>query len=328
MTLVKCHHDPRCKQRESPVKIVLFGKNGQLGWELQRALAPLGTLIAFSSVEADFSQPEGVVRILREVRPDVIINAAAFTAVDRAESEPQQAHLLNALTVDAIAKEAQRSGAWLVHYSTDYVFPGSGDRPWKEEDEPAPLNVYGQSKLAGERAVQTQCAKHLIFRTSWVYASRGTNFAKTMLRLATSRHQLSVINDQFGAPTGADLLADCTAHALLRALNSPEVAGLYHLTASGVTTWYDYACLLFAEARNAGITLTLKQPDPVPTSQYPTPAQRPLNSRLNNRHFQQTFGLRLPEWQVGVQRMLSEITTPQDRWPTVDVADNKSGKHE
>ncbi|WP_338556598.1 dTDP-4-dehydrorhamnose reductase [Erwinia sp. E_sp_B04_7] len=310
------------------MKIVLFGKNGQLGWELQRALAPLGTLTAFSSAEADFTDPAGVVQILRELRPDAIINAAAYTAVDRAESEPQQAFLLNELTVEAIAKEAQLSGAWLVHYSTDYVFPGSGDRPWTEENTPAPLNVYGHSKLAGELAVQRHCAKHLIFRTSWVYASRGNNFARTMLRLATSRSQLSVINDQYGAPTGADLLADCTAHALLRALNSPEVAGLYHLTASGVTSWYDYACMLFTEARHAGIALTLKQPDPVPTSQYPTPAQRPLNSRLNNRHFQQTFGLTLPEWQVGVKRMLSEITTPQDRWPTADVADNKSGKNE
>lgn len=192
----------------------------------------------------DFSNPEGVAETVKRIRPDVIVNAAAHTAVDKAESEPEFAQLLNATSVESIAKAANEVGAWVIHYSTDYVFPGNGDTPWLEMDATAPLNVYGETKLAGEKALQEHCAKHLIFRTSWVYAGKGNNFAKTMLRLAKEREELAVINDQFGAPTGAELLADCTAHAIRVALNKPDVAGLYHLVASGTTTWYDYAALV------------------------------------------------------------------------------------
>ncbi|MET6678383.1 dTDP-4-dehydrorhamnose reductase [Citrobacter amalonaticus] len=295
------------------MNILLFGKTGQVGWELQRSLAPLGNLIALdvhsTDYCGDFSNPQGVAETVRRIRPDVIVNAAAHTAVDKAESEIEFAQLLNAISVEAIAKAAAEVGAWVVHYSTDYVFPGTGTTAWRETDETAPLNVYGETKLAGEKALQENCAKHLIFRTSWVYAGKGNNFAKTMLRLAKDRAEMSVINDQYGAPTGAELLADCTAHAIRVALNKPDVAGLYHLVAGGTTTWYDYASLVFAEARNAGVDLALTNLKAVPTSAYPTPARRPGNSRLNTEKFQHNFGLVLPQWENGVKRMLNELFT-------------------
>lgn len=251
------------------MNILLFGKTGQVGWELQRALAPLGNLIALdvhsTDYCGDFSNPEGVAETVKKIRPDVIVNAAAHTAVDKAESEPEFAQLLNATSVEAIAKAANEVGAWVIHYSTDYVFPGTGEIPWQETDATAPLNVYGETKLAGEKALQKHCAKHIIFRTSWVYAGKGNNFAKTMLRLAKEREELAVINDQFGAPTGAELLADCTAHAIRVAVDKPEVAGLYHLVAGGTTTWHDYAALVFEEARKAGINLALNKLNAVPT---------------------------------------------------------------
>lgn len=295
------------------MNILLFGKSGQVGWELQRALAPLGNLTAldFNSTDfcGDFTNPEGVAETVRRLQPDVIVNAAAHTAVDKAESEPDLAYLLNAQSVEAIAREAQKLGAWVVHYSTDYVFPGDGETPWKETDATGPLNVYGETKLAGEQVLQQHCDKHLIFRTSWVYAGKGNNFAKTMLNLAKTRDTLSIISDQFGAPTGAELLADCTAHAIRTALVKPEVAGLYHLVASGMTTWADYAELVFAKARQAGIELAVQDIKKVPTSAYPTPARRPSNSRLSTKKFQSTFNLQLPQWQVGVERMLEELFT-------------------
>ncbi|WP_414164200.1 dTDP-4-dehydrorhamnose reductase [Superficieibacter sp. BNK-5] len=295
------------------MNILLFGKSGQVGWELQRALAPLGNLTAldFNSSDfcGDFTNPEGVAETVRRLQPDVIVNAAAHTAVDKAESEPDLAYLLNAQSVEAIAREAQKLGAWVVHYSTDYVFPGDGETPWKETDATGPLNVYGETKLAGEQVLQQHCDKHLIFRTSWVYAGKGNNFAKTMLNLAKTRDTLSIISDQFGAPTGAELLADCTAHAIRTALVKPEVAGLYHLVASGMTTWADYAELVFAKARQAGIELAVQDIKKVPTSAYPTPARRPSNSRLSTEKFQSTFNLQLPQWQVGVERMLEELFT-------------------
>jgi len=295
------------------MNILLFGKSGQVGWELQRALAPLGNLTAldFNSTDfcGDFTKPEGVAETVRRLRPDVIVNAAAHTAVDKAESEPDLAYLLNAQSVEAIAHEAQKLGAWVVHYSTDYVFPGDGEMPWTETDATGPLNVYGETKLAGEQALQQHCDKHLIFRTSWVYAGKGNNFAKTMLNLAKTRDTLSIISDQFGAPTGAELLADCTAHAIRTALLKPEVAGLYHLVASGITTWADYAELVFAQARQAGIELAVQEVKKVPTSAYPTPARRPNNSRLSTEKFQSMFDLQLPQWQAGVERMLAELFT-------------------
>ena len=291
--------------------ILLFGCNGQVGWELQRSLAPLGKVTALGSNSADycgdFCNPEGVAETVRLLKPDFIVNAAAHTAVDKAESEREFAELLNMTTVEVLAKEAEAIGAWLVHYSTDYVFDGSGDTAWKETDSVAPVNTYGETKLAGEQAIQRHCSKYLIFRTSWVYAARGANFAKTMLRFGKERAEMSVINDQFGAPTGAELLADCTAHAIRTAQQKPEVAGLYHLIASGVTSWHEYASFVFEEAREMGIELAVNQLNSVPHSVFPTPAKRPHNSRLNTDKLQTTFGLALPNWKQGVKHMLTEI---------------------
>ena len=294
-------------------KILLLGKGGQVGWELQRSLSVLGevTALDFDSTEhcGDFSNPEGVAATVRALAPDVIVNAAAHTAVDKAESEPDFARKLNATTPGLIAQEAAKLNALLVHYSTDYVFDGSGDKPWAETDATGPLSVYGSTKLEGEELIRASGAKHIILRTSWVYAARGGNFAKTMLRLAQERDRLTVINDQFGAPTGADLLADVTAHAIRHLVSKPEDGGLYHCVAGGVTTWFDYAKFVIEQAQKIKPELQIKATDiaPVPTSAFPTPAKRPNNSRLNTAKLQHTFGLSLPHWQHGVQRMLSEI---------------------
>lgn len=298
------------------MKILLLGKNGQVGWELQRSLAPLGELIALDrhSTEhcGDISKLAELADTVRNVRPDVIVNAAAHTAVDKAESEPELAHTLNAQAPEVLAMEAAKLGAWLVHYSTDYVFDGSGDKPWLETDPTSPLSVYGASKLAGEALITRHCPQHLIFRTSWVYAARGGNFAKTMLRLAQERDKLTVINDQFGAPTGADLIADITAHAIRQVTTAGKVqklAGIYHLVASGETTWFDYAKHVIAQAQQVQTAIKIKAAEilPVPTSAFPTAASRPHNSRLSTHKLQQTFGLTLPPWQTGVNRMLAEI---------------------
>jgi dTDP-4-dehydrorhamnose reductase len=296
-----------------PVKILLFGKGGQVGWELQRSLAPLGEVVAvdFDSTDlcGDFTNLAGLAETIRQVKPSMIVNAAAHTAVDKAESEPDLARTINALAPGVIAAEAQKLGAWLVHYSTDYVFDGSGNQAWKESDTPSPLSVYGQTKLEGEQAVAANCAKHLIFRTSWVYAARGGNFAKTMLRLAKERDSLSVIDDQIGAPTGADLLADITALALQCVKTQPELAGLYHLVAAGSTSWHGYAALVIEHSRNAGVDIKVPQNaiHKIATQAYPTPARRPLNSKLNTSKLQAAFNLHLPPWQDGVTRMLTEI---------------------
>jgi dTDP-4-dehydrorhamnose reductase len=294
------------------MKILLFGKGGQVGWELQRSLAPLGELVALdfdsADLHADFSRPEQLAETVLSVRPDVIVNAAAHTAVDKAESEVEFARRLNATSPGVVATVAQQVGALMVHYSTDYVFDGSGSTPWKETDPTGPLSVYGRTKLEGEQLVAANCSRHLIFRTSWVYAARGGNFAKTMLRLARERDRLTVINDQYGAPTGAELLADVTAHAIRDTLCDPAKAGLYHLVAGEETTWHGYARFVLEQAQAAGVEL--KAPpeavDPVPTSAFPTPATRPHNSRLDTRKLQSTFGLTLPHWQAGVARMLRE----------------------
>ena len=298
------------------MKILLFGKGGQVGWELQRSLAPLGSLIAldFDSADGlcgDFTNRAGLAGTVRKVRPDIIVNAAAYTAVDKAESEHELAHRINASAPGVLADEARQLGAWLVHYSTDYVFDGSGTMPWQETDATGPLSVYGETKLDGEHAV-ARCDKHLIFRTSWVYAARGANFAKTMLRLAKERDQLKVINDQIGAPTGADLLADVTAHAIRTVLSQPRLAGLYHLTAGGETSWHGYAQFVIEQARQAGLPILVKPEaiEAIPTSAYPTPAQRPLNSRLDTCKLQAAFGLSLPDWRLGVERMLDEVLKP------------------
>lgn len=294
------------------MKILLLGKNGQVGWELQRSLSVIGKLTALDRLGqdglcGDFSDLNGLRTTIATLKPDVIVNAAAYTAVDQAESEPKLAHLINAQAPELLAQEAAKIGAWLVHYSTDYVFDGSGNNAWEEKDESNPLSEYGRSKLAGEQAIENSGCKYLIFRTSWVFGSRGKNFAKTMLHLATERETLSVINDQVGAPTSAALLADCTAHALLKAIRNPELAGLYHLAASGQTTWYEYAKLVIEHARNIGKELLVTEIKPIGTLDYPTPAKRPYNSRLSTAKFRDSFDLVLPKWQQGVIRMLDEI---------------------
>lgn len=295
------------------MNILLFGKGGQVGWELQRSLSVLGNVTAldFDSTEhcGDFANPAGVAETVRALRPDVIVNAAAHTAVDKAESEVDFARTLNATTPGAIALEAAKLGAWLVHYSTDYVFDGSGSRPWVETDAPAPLSVYGRTKLEGEQMIAQSGARHLILRTSWVYAARGGNFAKTMLRLAQERERLTVIDDQWGAPTGADLLADVTAHAIRHLQQRPEDAGLYHLVAAGETNWNEYAKYVLSVAARHPVAekIIAKEVAPVPTSAFPTPAVRPHNSRLDTTKLRSTFGLTLPHWQTGVARMLTEI---------------------
>ena len=295
------------------MKILLLGKDGQLGWELQRSLSLLGEVVALghhsADLAADFTQPERLAETVRTVRPQLIVNAAAHTAVDRAESEPALARLINATAPGVLAREAQALGAWLVHYSTDYVFDGSGQQPWSEADTPAPLNVYGRSKLEGEEAIRAACPRHLILRTSWVYSARGQNFAKTMLRLAQERELLTVIDDQVGAPTGAELLADVTAMALRMLPQRPELAGLYHLSAGGQTSWHGYAQHVIEQARvlRPELSLKVRELRAVPSSAFASAARRPHNSRLDTHRLQAAFGVRLPEWQQGVDRMLQEI---------------------
>lgn len=295
------------------MKILLLGRNGQVGWELQRSLAPLGEVVALDRHSADdcgdLSDLDGIAETVRQVRPSVIVNAAAYTAVDKAESEPELAHTVNGLAPGVLAHEAERLGALLVHYSTDYVFAGDGETPWREADPVAPLNVYGRTKLEGERAIAAQTSNNLIFRTSWVYAARGGNFAKTMLRLAGERERLTVIDDQYGAPTGAELIADVTAHAVRQAAENRQLRGIYHLAAGGTTTWNAYARFVIDTALSSGKALKAgtEAVDPVPTSAFPTPARRPHNSRLDTSKLQTDFGLILPPWQQGVARMLREI---------------------
>ena len=295
------------------MKVLLLGKNGQIGWELQRSLSVVGELVALDRHSTthcgDLLQPDALRETVRAIQPDLIVNAAAHTAVDKAESEPDLARQINALAPGMLAEEAARLGALLVHYSTDYVFDGSGSRPWLESDATAPLSVYGSSKRAGEQAIEASGCRHLILRTSWVYGARGGNFAKTMLRLAAERERLTVIDDQWGAPTSAELLADVTAHLARSTLLHPERAGLYHCAAAGETSWNGYARFVLAHAQSSGRALRAgpDQVDHVPTSGFPTPARRPLNSRLDCSKLQTTFRLHLPHWQQGVARMLDEI---------------------
>ena len=295
--------------------VLLLGCQGQVGWELQRALAPLGRLVALhrQSTEwvGDLNDLKGLERTVRQLRPQLIVNAAAHTAVDRAESERELAHRLNAQAPGVLAQAAQACGAWLVHYSTDYVFDGSGQRPWVEDDPTGPLNVYGATKLEGERAIEQACERHLILRTSWVYAARGGNFAKTMLRLARERERLSVIDDQWGAPTGAELIADVTAQAAAQLLRGQGRSGRYHLAAQGQISWHGYAQHVIATAQRLRpeAELAVRHIDAVPSSAFVTAATRPHNSRLDCTRLQATFGLRLPPWQQGVERMLQEILT-------------------
>ena len=295
------------------MKILLLGCDGQVGWELQRSLQPLGEVLAldFQSRDyaADFSRPDALAATVAAVKPDLIVNSAAHTAVDKAESEPALAQAINADAPGVLARAAAASGAWLVHYSTDYVFDGSGNQPRTEDSPTGPLSVYGRTKLDGEAQIRASGCQHLILRTSWVYAARGGNFAKTMLRLAGAKTELNVIDDQIGAPTGADLLADLTALMARAARAQPELAGTYHVVAAGATSWHGYARLVIETARARGVPLALAADalKAIPTSAYPTPAPRPLNSRLDTRKLRERFGVHLPDWEAGVRRMLDEI---------------------
>ncbi|MBX9894960.1 MAG: dTDP-4-dehydrorhamnose reductase [Nitrosomonas sp.] len=303
------------------MKILLFGKSGQVGWELQRSLAPLGELVALHSSSTnlcgDFRDLSGIQASIRTVKPGVIVNAAAYTAVDKAEQEPGLARTLNAEAPGLLAQEAKRLNARLIHYSTDYVFNGNGDRPFVETDHPEPLNIYGQTKLEGERNIHAAGCEYVIFRTSWVYATFGNNFIKTMLRLAQQRDSLKVVNDQTGAPTGAELIADITAYTLLMLKHQTLASGIYHLTAKGYASWFEYAKLILTQAETANFSLKMNPGNlqPIPSREFPLPAQRPLNSRLNTGKLEQALGLQLPDWQTGVQRTLTEILNKSDLLP-------------
>jgi dTDP-4-dehydrorhamnose reductase len=295
------------------MKILLLGKDGQVGWELQRSLAPLGELVALGSRSekpcGDLANLDGLRDTVAALKPAVIVNAGAYTAVDKAESEPERAALLNATAPGVLAEAARACNALLVHYSTDYVFDGSGTHRWKEGDATGALSVYGRTKLEGERRVVRTHPRHLVFRTSWVYAARGGNFAKTMLRLARERERLTVVDDQFGAPTGAELLADVTAHAVRACLADPGRCGLYHLAAAGETTWHGYARFVLDKALALGVELKAhpEAVQAVPATSFPTAAMRPYNSRLDTTRIQAAFGLTLPPWENGVARMLTEV---------------------
>lgn len=293
------------------MKILLLGKSGQVGWELGRSLAPLGELIALDRHSTDYcgdlSDLAGLNDTILKINPDIIVNAAAYTAVDKAESDIATATLINAEAPGVMANAAVKIDSLLVHYSTDYVFNGVEGAPWCELDAVSPINAYGKSKFLGECAIINSGCRHLIFRTSWVYAARGHNFIKTMLRLAKDRNELKIINDQCGSPTGADLIADITALVL----NQPNkwIDGIYHLTAGGETTWYEYAQYIFEYARNQGELLKLKPGAVIPvlSDQFITPAKRPLNSRLDCTKLKEQFSLCLPDWRIGIARTLSEI---------------------
>jgi dTDP-4-dehydrorhamnose reductase len=297
------------------MNILLTGKNGQLGFELRRSLAPLGRIVAVDREECDLCDADAIRTLVRAVQPDLIINPAAYTAVDRAEAEPELATALNALAPAVLGEEARRIGAWVIHYSTDYVFDGTSPRPYNETDATNPLNVYGLTKRDGDLTLQQCCPRHLIFRTSWVVGAHGSNFAKTMLRLASERDSLSIVADQFGAPTSAALLADITAQVVGRVQRDGLAGfpfGLYNLTAGGVTTWHAYACFVLEQALHAGIPLKIKPShiQTITTDDYPLPAKRPANSQLDTTLFQSTFGLILPDWQEGLHHILQQIICP------------------
>ena len=294
------------------MKILLLGKNGQVGWELQRSLAPLGEVISLdrnglSQWCGDLSNPDQIYKTILEIAPNVVVNASAYTAVDLAETEQDMANLINHVTVGKIAEACAQIKALLVHYSTDYVFDGEGTSIFNETDTLKPLNVYGQTKALGEQAIQNAQCNYLIFRTSWVFAQKGKNFLKTMLALSQQREELSIIDDQIGAPTSAELIADVSAHAIVQTLRDQTKIGIYHLVASGETSWFEYANYIFEQAKNLGVNLAVQQVNPIPTVAYPTPAKRPHNSRLNNQKIQHAFQIYLPDWKVHVQRTVIEV---------------------
>ena len=281
-------------------KILLIGRNGQVGRELQRTLAPLGEVMAMDRRALDLARPEAIRKAIHAVRPDIIVNAAAYTAVDQAESEPDLAMAINGLAPGVMAEEAKKSGALLVHYSTDYVFDGSKATPYTENDTPDPINAYGRSKLAGEQAIQGAACRHLIFRTSWVYGRHGKNFLRTIQRLAKEKEQLSIVDDQIGAPTWSRMIAEATALALRGDPRNEQNSGLYHMTSSGQTSWHGFArAILDAQGWNGRLL-------PIPAKDYPLPAQRPANSTLGNDKLAAMFALALPDWRQALLLCLEE----------------------
>ena len=297
------------------LKILLTGKNGQVGWELERSLQPLGQVFAFDRAGMDLANPDAIPRVIREVKPDLIVNAAAYTAVDKAESEPELAMAINGVAPGIIAEEAKRLGAALIHYSTDYVFDGTKAGPYTEDDVPNPINVYGKTKLAGEQAVQAIGVPHLIFRTSWVYGMRGNNFLLTILRLAAERDELRVVNDQSGAPTWSRMIAEATAQIIGQTqgcswehgVSAAGNYGMYHLSAAGATTWFEFArqiLELVATQRSSDLSLRPLRSiclTPIPTCDYPLPASRPTFSLLANAKLEREFGLTLPDWRAQLE---------------------------
>lgn len=302
-----------------PQRILLLGAHGQLGHALATALTVLGEVRAFTRVEADLAQPEALrdalAQAVQAFKPTAIVNAAAYTAVDKAETDVAVATAVNATSAGVLAELAQGCGAMLLHYSTDYVFDGSGTRPWCERDAPHPLSVYGQTKRAGEQAIAGACPRHLILRTSWVVGAHGSNFLKTMLRLAAERNELRVVADQIGVPASTALLATVTVR-LIQAMAQADAAdprwGVYHVAPAGETHWHAYAQHVIdgALARGAALKATPQTVQPIATAEYPLPAPRPLNSRLDTRKLREVFGVQLPSWQLGVDQVLDELLGP------------------
>ena len=290
------------------MRLLVTGANGQVGWELARALMPLGEVVALDRSRCDLSRPETLAGIVADLAPDVIVNAAAYTAVDRAESEEALARTVNGTAPGELARAAKAAGALLMHYSTDYVFDGQGRRPYREDDPTAPLGVYGASKLAGEDAVRASGARHFIFRTAWVYGAHGHNFLRTMLRVGAERDEVRVVADQVGSPTPAALIADATASVLSQVLAGRESpSGTWHLAASGETSWHGFAEAIFAEASAAGLLARTPKVVPITTADYPTPARRPAYSRLDTSRFQRDFGMDLPDWRQGLAGVIGEL---------------------
>ena len=293
------------------MRILLLGSGGQVGHELRRSLALLGDVVALDHPQVDLADPRGLPPIVRSASPDVIVNAAAYTAVDRAEQEPDVAHAVNATSVGVLADEARTRGALLVHFSTDYVYPGTGEQPWTETDATAPVNAYGRSKLAGDVAIAQSGCRHVILRTSWVYASRGKNFVRTILRLAGERDHLRVVDDQFGVPTSASFLADVAARVIDRYVmgGGGVGTGVYHAVPGGVTTWFGVAGAVLQRARSRGFVPRLLDGGLMPctTAEYPLPAARPMNSRLDTARLRSDYGVQCGDWRDDLHRVVDEL---------------------
>jgi dTDP-4-dehydrorhamnose reductase len=295
------------------MRLLVTGASGQVGWELSRSLLPLGDVIALDRRGCDLSQPELLPSLIRGIKPDVIVNAAAYTAVDKAEQEEQLATTINGTAVGVLAEESRKAGILLVHYSTDYVFDGAKETPYTEEDTPHPINAYGRSKLAGETAMCQAGGVYIILRTSWVYAGWGNNFVRTMLRLAGERDELRIVDDQIGTPTWAHDIADATAqiiHAIRREQAEGRFAsGIFDLTASGATSWFKFAKAIFEDARRHGLLQRVPQLKPIQSAEYPTPAARPKNSRLAGERLSKRFGIALPDWQQRLSLCIAAMKT-------------------